>query len=250
MNKIILIILGIILISKTQANPDKDFTTANNFFKNTEYSNALKYYKSIENSGFESEDLYKNIGNCYYKLDKIEMAILYYEKGLKLNPSNEDLEYNLKLCNSKIIDKIESVPEFILFIWWKKWCNYLSSSQWVITNLIFFGLLLLSIAIFVLSGTYSKKKFWFLIALFFAISTTLTGFTAYNSYLKKNSKNTAILIAPSIDIKSSPDSKSKTIFILHKGTKITITDKLNEWVEIKIANGSKGWVTNNSFSII
>ena len=247
MNRIILIILGIVLISNVQSSPDKDFTIANNLYKKAEFSNALNYYKSIESSGFESEDLYKNMGNCYYKLDKMEMAILYYEKGLKLNPSNEDLEYNLKLCNTKIIDKIESVPEFILIIWWKNWCNYLSNTQWVIINLILFGLLLLSIGVFILSKSYTVKKIWFIIALFFVISTTLTGFTAYQSYLKKNNQNTAIIITPSIDIKSSPDSKSKTIFILHKGTKITITDKLNEWFEIKIANGSKGWVTNNSF---
>lgn len=43
-------------------------------------------------------------------------------------------------------------------------------------------------------------------------------------------------------IKSSPDDKGTNLFQLHEGTKITVTDELQDWKKIRIPNGNEGWV--------
>jgi SH3-like domain-containing protein len=43
-------------------------------------------------------------------------------------------------------------------------------------------------------------------------------------------------------VKSSPDAASQDLFVIHEGTKVRITDKVNNWIEVRIANGSDGWV--------
>ncbi|GAG49685.1 unnamed protein product, partial [marine sediment metagenome] len=54
--------------------------------------------------------------------------------------------------------------------------------------------------------------------------------------------NYAIIISPSVTIKSSPDESGTELFQLHEGTRITITDDLADWREIRIDDGNVGWL--------
>lgn len=56
----------------------------------------------------------------------------------------------------------------------------------------------------------------------------------------------AIVMDLVLNVKSSPDSKSGDLFVIHEGLKVAITDRVNEWVEIRLPNGDKGWVKAQS----
>ena len=63
----------------------KVFEIANEMYKKGEYENAIQKYEFIEKSlKQESADLYFNLGNSYYKLNKVAPSIYYYEKALLL----------------------------------------------------------------------------------------------------------------------------------------------------------------------
>ena len=49
-------------------------------------------------------------------------------------------------------------------------------------------------------------------------------------------------MSPSVTIKSSPDVSGTDIFVIHEGTKVRIEDKISDWNEIKLSDGSKGWL--------
>ncbi|HCT71041.1 MAG TPA: hypothetical protein DF409_08425, partial [Bacteroidales bacterium] len=53
---------------------------------------------------------------------------------------------------------------------------------------------------------------------------------------------TAIIFPPTLPVKSSPDESSIDLFVIHEGLKVTVIDRIGEWQEIRIANGSKGWI--------
>src|SRR5690606_3967693 len=93
---------------------------------------AIEVYKDLINSGFEGTSLYYNLGNSYYRTGKIGLAILYYEKALKLSPGDEDIRHNLALANLKTIDKVESLPKFFLFEWWDSLLTLFTISGWTI----------------------------------------------------------------------------------------------------------------------
>ena len=40
------------------------------------------------------------------------------------------------------------------------------------------------------------------------------------------------------------------LFVVHEGTKVHILDQVNEWVKIRIPDGSVGWVPGNSLKEI
>ena len=53
----------------------------------------------------------------------------------------------------------------------------------------------------------------------------------------------AIVMTPTISVKSTPASNGTDLFILHEGTKVVITDSsMKDWREIRIADGKEGWI--------
>jgi tetratricopeptide (TPR) repeat protein len=126
MKKIILF-LNIFLCLNLYAN-DSLFTIANQDYANQSYLQAIDKYQSILSSGIQSSELYYNLGNSYYRLNEIHQAIYNYEKSLKLNPNFTEAYENLELCNLKLIDKIEKMPEIFYKIYYKNLKNFFQQS--------------------------------------------------------------------------------------------------------------------------
>jgi SH3-like domain-containing protein len=45
-----------------------------------------------------------------------------------------------------------------------------------------------------------------------------------------------------VTVKSSPDKSGTDLFQLHEGTKVSLKSTLGDWIEIRLGNGSIGWV--------
>ena len=111
------------------------------------YDQAMSLYRQIEESGMESAALYYNMGNTYYKMKSYPMAILYYEKALKLDPGNEDIRTNLEIANLAIVDKINVLPQSFIARWWNGLKTSLSADGWAWVSVAAFALLLLCLFI-------------------------------------------------------------------------------------------------------
>ena len=55
---------------------EKDMAAANQAYDNGDYESAVQIYNQILSSGFDSWQLYYNLGNTYYRLDSIGKSIL------------------------------------------------------------------------------------------------------------------------------------------------------------------------------
>lgn len=60
----------------------------------------------------------------------------------------------------------------------------------------------------------------------------------------------AILMAPVVTVKNSPDSSSSDAFVLHSGVKVQITDTVGPWVKILLSDGKVGWVERTGLAVI
>jgi uncharacterized protein YgiM (DUF1202 family) len=59
-----------------------------------------------------------------------------------------------------------------------------------------------------------------------------------------DNRTSAIVIAPSVNVKTTPEAAAKDAFLIHEGTKVEITDdSMNDWKCIHLANGKEGWVS-------
>ena len=61
------------------------------------YNEAADLYQQIIETGYESAEVYYNLGNSYYKMSDLPNAILNYERAKLLAPNDEDIAFNLEL---------------------------------------------------------------------------------------------------------------------------------------------------------
>ena len=133
----IFIILLFFSSSILAQDPNTLFEKASLSYEKKEYAQAIIHYNEIQDLGLYSSDLYYNIGNCYYKLQQNAEAFLYYEKALKLNPSDEDALFNLKLVQLQLVDKLAEVQQVFYQKWSESIKNMLTIDQWAKLGLLF-----------------------------------------------------------------------------------------------------------------
>lgn len=230
------------LACKAQQDANDWIEQANAAYNMGNYDSAKIVYEKILSTDMESVPLYFNLGNTYYKMHEYPMAIYYYEKALKLDPSNEEVRTNLAIANHAIVDKIEPVPQSFIV---KFWCNtraLLSGDQWAWCSIAFFALLLVSVFLFLRSRKIGVRKLGFFAGFVFLLAFGLSVvFAAQQKYASEN-QDQAIIMAPTVTVKSSPNAASVDLFVLHEGTKVTVLESSDGWNKVRIANGSVGWL--------
>lgn len=227
-------------------NPDSLMALANKAYDQQKYDTAINLYNRVISEGWVSPILYYNIGNSYFREKNLPEAILYYEKAKKLDPNNKNIQYNLNIANSMIVDKIDHVPQFFLKRWWKHLYNLFSADTWTVFFLLSFAILVLFVGIFFFSHTRKNRQLSFFAGLIFLFITVVSfGLALQRTYYTKNQKE-GIVFAPSITAKSSPSPNSVDLFVIHDGTKVQLLDHVDGWVKIKISKGSIGWLPENS----
>mgnify|MGYP001214746363 FL=1 len=247
MKRVFLSILFFISYGLFAADNDALVVKANKAYSAGAYQQAVTLYQQVISNGFEASELYYNLGNAYFKSNDMPSAILYYEKALKLNPRDEYVKNNIQVANSKITDKILPLPDLFYKRWWNAAKNLFTMDTWAVILIINVVLFFIAISFYLISNTVliRKASFWCGILLF--IFSTFSFLFASNRYHTLTRQKEAIIFTPSLTVKSSPDENSTDLFVLHEGTKVSITDKVGQWREVKIANGSVGWVKAETF---
>ena len=230
---------------------DSLWNAANQSYVEGRWSDAVADYELIFGMGLESAALYCNTGDAYFKDGNVPMAILYYERALKLDPSYSDARYNLDLLNSTIQDRISPVPDFILKVWIKDICYIMNSDAWAVCFLVLLALTLAMALLFVLGATAAGRRTGFytgILTLLLAFASLCFSFSQKKDYINADD---AIVMRPVTSVKSSPSAEaSMDLFILHEGTKVRILDTVGTWSNIELADGRQGWLRSSDIEII
>ena len=250
-SRIILVILLILLKSWSYASErDSVLLRAGQYYQQNEFSKAIAEYQSLADEGWVSAELFYNMGNACFKNHDIKSAILYYERAKRLAPTDEAIDFNLNLSRSLIFDKVEAVPELFLITWGKAIRDLMTVRAWSWWSIWSFVTMLALGLLFLFVRNMRVRRLALGLSMFcFVLS--ITAFTF--GYLQKSNierTDEAIVFAPSVTIKSSPDDSGNNLFILHEGIKVRIEDQIGEWCEVRIADGNKGWMRISDLRII
>ena len=248
---LLLMIMPFAAQAQEDAYVDSLWNAANAAYAEGRWADAVSGYEMISDMGLESAALYCNTGDTYAKSGNVPVAILYYERALKADPSYEDAAYNLALMNSRIQDRIDPVPEFFLTKWMKDISYLMDSDAWAIVALVLLALALAMILLFLLAPSVAGRRTGFFTGL---VLLVFMGFAlGFSTSQKKAYMNAdkAIVMRPVVSVKSSPSAEaSKDLFILHEGTKVTILDQVGAWNNISLADGRQGWLPAADMEII
>jgi tetratricopeptide (TPR) repeat protein len=247
-NYLILLIIfsGVQIVCGQPAALQDSMVKANQLYTSGKYAEAVKTYEAIAGKGFDSFELYYNLGNALYKSNNITFSILNYERALKLSPTNEDARFNLEMAKRQVVDNIDLLPEPGFLRWWHELINSRPADSWATHTLVSFFLFLLLFALFLFATTIRNKQLTFWLAVVALTYSLLTFSFGSSQRSKLVHHNSGVITERSVRMKGSPSETGTELFILHEGLSVQITDKLGDWIEIRLADGNKGWVKESS----
>jgi tetratricopeptide (TPR) repeat protein len=243
------IIFFILFIFSNTQNSDNLFKESNDLYTNGDYQNAVEGYLEVLKSGFESAELYFNIGNSFYKLNNIPESNYYYEKAKSISPNDDDILTNLSFAQNLRIDKIETLPITEIKNLKLSILDLLSEKGWSFMLISLIWMMCFAFTFYILSNDSKFKRSFFSISLLFLILSSFTLFV--NIEKKKNSEiKYAIIYDKEIEVWSEPNNISELKFLLHEGTKVKQIDVIEDWLNIQLENGTIGWIQSSSLRIL
>ena len=223
---------------------------ADSAYARGQYQQAIKDYEALLKQGAAAE-LYYNLGNAYYRTENITRAVLNYERALLLAPGDRDIRINLQIANSKTIDKIVPESEMFFFTWYRSLVNLMSVDGWAWLAIISLALVVALLLVYLFSDRILFRKIGFFGGLALLLLFVLGNIFAWQQKQNLLYRKGAIVITPSVTVKSTPAMNGTDLFVLHEGTKVVITDgSMKGWKEIHIADGKEGWVESKKIEEI
>ncbi len=241
MKKIIYTLLAFLFVFQLNAN-DSLFEKGNQLYIDQKYNEAIAVYEELLATGVESDGLYFNLGNAYYKAGKMTPAILNYERAKLLAPNNADIQFNLDLANQHVVDAIEALPQVFFVRWWNHLVQSKATDSWANYSLACFIAFLLLLGLYLFSSNNLLRRLGFWIGILFLSGAIITYLFAGKQKKRMVGHDFAIVTQPVVTVKSSPSEGGTNLFMIHEGLKVQILDQLGNWYEIRLADGNQGWL--------
>mgnify|MGYP001436224270 FL=1 len=241
------ILLSCLLISNIFCNVDiqQTFNAANSQYNETNYLKAIELYESILDDGFESVALYYNLGNTYFRQNYIGQSVWAYNKAIKLNSRDKDLIHNLNVANSRVKDRIMLPQEYFFINIYNGIKNLMNLNEWILISSISF---LLSTILFFLMRVFQLG--YSLIPKILNIFLILTFFQhliLLDFFLNNDQVDMGVLIENQVAVRSGPFSLDDNIVVkLNEGILTQVGQSQNDWVEITLLDGTRGWVYSDN----
>lgn len=221
------------------------FDEGNRLYQEGDFSAAAASYSAVLEGGFESAEVYYNLGNAHFRLGDVAHAVLNYERAARLDPANEDIRANLALVTRMLQDRIEPLPRFWVlsaFEWWMT----LVPRGWLDAAVAVCYVLLGSATVLLVLGRFGggrRAAALRRIAYAGALGTVVLGGTLLIREEGWAIPEEAVVMAAEARVLSAPSEEGGlTVFTLHEGTKVRIDRRTGEWAEIVLADGKVGWL--------
>ncbi len=218
------------------------YQEGNRLYQQGDFDGALDSYLRVREAGFESAELYYNIGNAYFKVGDLGWAIVFYERARRLRPSDADVVANLELARSLTADEIAPLPRFWLVRAVSWWLNVFPRSILIV----FVGasyLVATGSVVVLIVGSGTIKVWTRRTALASAVAVGVLGGTLGARELDIGRPEEAVVLAPEVAVQSAPsDDPALQLFVIHEGTKVRVDRRADQWLEVVLEDGKVGWV--------
>ena len=243
--KLIILMLSCPLFSVSE-NMSLHYEKGLHAYRNNQYDLAIQEFETILDNNWDSPEMYYNLGNAYYRNGNTAGSVWAYESCLRLSPTYTDAEYNLKLANLKVKDRVDLPDPPIYLKWYMGIKERFIPSVWL--NLTLFILLLLSLLVTV-SRIVSVVPMKYISGIFSTLFFTCLFFTLHSIWTE-NSVNQGIIYYSAVEARSEPNTFSAQLFAVHEGLKVSVNQTSENWVEIELMDGKTGWIENHQIRLI
>jgi len=212
-----------------------------------EYQQALASWQAAVDSGFESAELYYNMGNASYRLDNLGKAMLYYKRAERLEPASAELQHSLLLTSSKLSDKFSKLPDTFLKAMWHRLFPRRMVKTLTLIGLILYVVGMAGIGFRMWSRSedvWLRRGITGLLIL--GIPLLVGGILTSMSLARSQS---AVVMAEETPVVDDPETLESEINV-HEGLVVAVDETLGDWTLVRLPNGVEGWVPSETIEII
>ncbi|MBF0554523.1 MAG: SH3 domain-containing protein [Nitrospirae bacterium] len=225
---------------------EETFKKAAAFYVEGKYDEAIKeYYKPIQ-EGYESGNLYYNMGNCFLKKNNIGYAILYYEKAKRLIPADDDLKANYEFAESLIKNRQSATSRPWLNRQIDRVYNPLTTNALMILILFFYVMIFAVLTTGIFLAERIRKKYS---TIAISAAAALLIISSYVLY-ERVGGGQSVVLAEKVEARYEPFDKATVFFTLYEGMKVEVIDSDGQWYKIKRPDGKAGWTPKNDIGLI
>ena len=228
---------------------DENFYKANNYYNNSKYLESINIYESILAAGWESSNLYYNLGNSYFRQNQIGQSIWAYNKALKMDPRNEDLIKNLSIAEAKIKDRIILPDEFYFVKVYGNFKSRYTLKEWLLAGGI---IVLFTVVSFLISEfhIFNNLKIVRVVKILILLTVTIH-IVILDKFFDDDDDKFGIIIDNQVKAYSGPFYGDNSIlFNINEGTEVMIKQRQQNWTKIILLDGKSAWVTSNKIRLL
>lgn len=227
------------------ANLESDFYRGNTFYSEGNYASAIEAYHQVLQSGYESGNLYYNLGNNYFKKGELGKAILNYEKAMRLMPRDSDLKANYQYARS-LIKGGTGEPERS---WWRDAIGKVFSRLTINGLTLFLSVIFTLILLVILAAAYIPwvRKYRPVTLAVLIMIFTASFITAYEKVSLTGKE--AVIITDTADVRFEPFDSATTHYTLYEGTKVAIISSRDSWYKVRRHDKKVGWIKSSECEV-
>lgn len=217
-------------------------------FRDGNFDEARTSYEEALSLGFESGAVYYNLGNAYFRLDRLGKAMLNYQRAARFLRDDPALTHNMDLVRSRARDQLSVLPRPI----WAKWWNGMVDRIGV-RALFWSGVFawLAGVGLAgrrLLTGTWSavgRRLSAFLVAI-----GLLAGSGAVATSVARSDNVSAVVTSARADVLEEPSNSSRTAVVIHEALVLDVLELEGHWVHVRLPNGVVGFVERETIETI
>jgi tetratricopeptide (TPR) repeat protein len=231
-------------------SPDDVFRSAEELYREGRFAEAAEQYEVLLSQGIQDGSLCYNLGNAYFKSGRLGLAILHYERALRLMPGDRDTKANLEFANTLKADVVER-PDLPSYVAWGV-DLYQSLEPGTCAGILSLMFLVGGAAVSILIlGRWQRLRVPAIYTLVIAGFLALVSVGALAGKLYSESESVdAIVLVPSSDVRSGPGETNPQLTEIHEGLKVSILGSREGWHQVILPNGLTGWVREDHVEII
>jgi hypothetical protein len=226
-------------------DPLSALEAANARYLQGDYAGAVRGYEDLVRAGFAGAALFYNLGNAYFRSNRIGWAVLSYERALRLEPGDADSRANLELARGSGVDRLvgagdEPFLDRLVSRLPRPEITLVFSAAW----LALWGLLLARRRVF------GRARAWLGVAVLAAalFATASGALMALQARAERSPE--AVVVSPVSLVREAPGAALKPTFELHEGTKVRILEASDQFLRVRLPNGLEGWLARDDVAMI
>lgn len=212
---------------------------ATTFYTQKQFDSAAYYFEQVAARRPQNSELYYNLGNTYYRLNRIALSVLNYERALRVNPDYKKAKENLLLAQGRINNHIHPAGDVFFITWWQSVTRADRATMWAVLALISFTLIILSMMLrrFLRNGTRIPVQLPGIFT-FICLCLLVLAFAAANNSTRHNTAVVMVGDAPMMN----DQQKGKPLALIPEGTTVRIKTERGNWAEIVLPDSRTGWL--------